>query len=130
PICAPSQNGHQKEVSLASASSIASFSPPPFGPRIVTLDAAIVLDIAPPLVMVPQSPTPTAAKSDSGVAAIRCFAISQYSGSLSTRMQRRPSRVHATPVVPEPPNGSRTRSPDWVTNRTSQRISAAGLTVG
>lgn len=43
---------------------------------------------------------------------MRCRAISAYSGLISMRMNRRPSRRATCPTIPLPPNGSRT-TPFW-----------------
>src|SRR5690606_30264822 len=62
--------------------------------------------------------------------AMRRFASAAYSLSFSMPMKRRPSLMHATPVEPEPQNGSSTMSPGRVTSRMSHAASCAGYTAG
>jgi hypothetical protein len=55
--------------------------------------------------------------------------IVAYAGSRSIPRKRNPSAAQATPVVPDPANGSRTNPPGGVTMRTRWRIRSVGLTV-
>ena len=56
--------------------------------------------------------------------------IGRYSASRSMRMHRIPSARAATPVVPDPPNGSSTVPPGGVMRRMHHRMRSTGFTVG
>src|SRR3954447_18537180 len=73
----------------------------------------------------PQKPI----SSCSRAAARRRRAISAYSGFISQPANRRPSRKAATPVLPEPVNGSRISSPWSEKSRTNRSINARGFWV-
>src|SRR5215210_3033665 len=57
-------------------------------------------------------------------------ASSQYSSSISAPTKKRPSSLAATPVVPDPQNGSKTRSPSRVEATSARRTSLRGFWVG
>ena len=61
---------------------------------------------------------------------MRRDASDRYAGSISTPRKRRPARVAATPVVPDPAKGSRTRSPGEEAAATTRSSSASGFWVG
>jgi hypothetical protein len=64
------------------------------------------------------------------VAGILRAASSQYSLSISAPTKNRPSSLAATPVVPEPQNGSRTRSPSPLEASRARLRSLRGFWVG
>jgi hypothetical protein len=57
-------------------------------------------------------------------------ASSANSASVSAPTKKRPSSFAATPVVPDPQNGSKTRSPSPVEARTARRTRRRGFWVG
>jgi hypothetical protein len=53
-----------------------------------------------------------------------------YSRSLSAPTKKRPSSLAATPVVPDPQNGSKTNSPSTVEAKMARRRRRRGFWVG
>ncbi len=60
----------------------------------------------------------------------RCLAMATYFALSSKPKELRPSFLHAAAVVPEPMNGSSTRSPGLELTLTSNSIAESGFSVG
>src|SRR5690606_10228927 len=77
-----------------------------------------------------SSPVSSSARAALVRRAIRASISGRYSASRSMATHLNPSTMHASMVVPDPANGSRTTPPGGTTRRAIHCISARGFTVG